>query len=75
MIEIAIICSGLLVWLLSGAASFVYWWTKDYDLTTGNLPTLLIASLIGPLAFWVGWSIHSKEGTRVLVSRSKERGE
>jgi hypothetical protein len=53
-----IILSLLFLWFLSGAASFIFWWTKDADLSCGILPFVLILGLFGPAIFFVGAYFH-----------------
>jgi hypothetical protein len=65
---------ALLIWFVVGALSFIFWWTKDFDLTSNNIPSLLVSALIGPLAFYNGWLVHIQKnfGTpRVLMKRKK----
>lgn len=46
-------------WVLSGSASFVFWWTTEYDLTVSViLGSLAVGFLIGPFAYVLGWLIH-----------------
>jgi hypothetical protein len=61
-------------WVASGGASFVYWWTRDFDLTARQLPTLVAASIAGPISFILGWFIHggSSEGGGVIVKRRED---
>lgn len=48
-------------WVLSGSASFVYWWTTEFDLTVSDiLGSLAIGFLMGPFAYVAGWLIHGK---------------
>jgi hypothetical protein len=48
------------LWLLSGAACFIYWWTTDNDFTTSEIPIIILVSFTGPLAYFAGWVIHGK---------------
>ena len=59
----------IILWLVSGALSFVYWWTKEYDFTESHIGILLIASTMGPIAFISGYSIHGKG--RVIMKARK----
>lgn len=66
------------LWTVIGTASGIYWWTKDHDLTTEQLFLLLLWALLGPIAFYAGWSIHgaheSKESKPPLVIFKRQRG-
>jgi hypothetical protein len=50
----------LLIWFLLGFVSFVFWFTKDHDITThsSDLIPLLAGVLLGPISFLFGWLIH-----------------
>ena len=48
------------VWFISGAASFVYWWTKEFDFTWDHVPLMVVGGVCGPLSFLVGWCIHGQ---------------
>lgn len=50
----------ILIWYIIGLFSFIYWWTRDYNFTTKELPTCLFASILGPITFLVGAGIHGK---------------
>lgn len=47
-------------WLLMEFCSFVYWWTKENDFTTGDIWFALFISLFGPVSLIVGWTVHGK---------------
>lgn len=55
---VTVIILALLIWLILGASGFIYWWTTEYDLETGEIPILIVVSLIGPLSWGVGYLIH-----------------
>jgi multisubunit Na+/H+ antiporter MnhG subunit len=40
-------------WLISGAASYIYWWTKHFDFTTDDIPVCVACALIGPVSFFM----------------------
>ena len=49
----------IIAWLLLGLNSFIYWWTKQYDMTVRDLLTSgLMGAIMGPIAFFYGWLIH-----------------
>lgn len=58
----------IVIWYLIGVGSFVFWWTRDEDLTTNDVGMALLAGLIGPFAFVVGWTIH---GNRRVIIRKR----
>lgn len=58
-----------IAWYLVGMASFVYWWTSEYDLETNQLFTIFIAGLVGPFSFLIGWIIHGKHTNKVIFRK------
>lgn len=59
----------LALWLLTGSISFVYFWTKDYDLTYREIPVVILAALTGPLAIVIGLINHGSE--KSLIKKRK----
>ena len=47
-----------MLWYIVGLATFIYWVTKEYDLTLSILPLLFFCGFGGPFNFIVGWLIH-----------------
>lgn len=41
----------ILLWSLSGIVLFIWAWTAHNDLTTEELPLLLVSGFMGPLIF------------------------
>lgn len=62
----ALIIIGIAGWLISGYKSFVYWWTHDYDFTNDEISAALFVSLIGPIAFIIGWFIHGNIKGKII---------
>ena len=47
------------VWLAAGYVGFVFWWTKDDDLTLFYAVLgLVVISWLGPLAWLLGYVLH-----------------
>lgn len=46
-----------IVWFISGAASFVYWWTKEFDFTWEEFPLMFGGGYFGPFTFLIGWLV------------------
>jgi hypothetical protein len=48
------------IWLFFGFASFVFWFTKDHDITThsSDMIHLLAGGALGPISFIFGGLIH-----------------
>jgi len=57
----------ILLWAVSGAGSFIFWWIKEEDLTTREIPLIIICSIIGPFANIGGFMIHGKR--RTIIGR------
>lgn len=64
---------GVVAWWASGVASFVYWWTKDFDFDVGDAVFAAFTGLfLGPLMFPIGWNVHSPPTSpHVLIKRRK----
>lgn len=58
-------------WYIIGLVSFIFWWTNDTDLVMGELPIALLASIMGPIAFIVGYFIHGDSNSRVIFKQRK----
>ena len=50
----------VVLWVAIGMASFIYWWTRDLDFTSGEIPLAIAAACFGPLCWIMGWSLHGK---------------
>jgi hypothetical protein len=48
----------LIVWWISGSASFVYWNTKRSDLDVADIPFIVVSGVAGPINFPIGWLIY-----------------
>jgi hypothetical protein len=53
-----IILISIILWFVIGYKSFVYWWTKDWDYTSDDVPMAALASVGGPISFFIGKAIH-----------------
>ena len=58
-------------WVLAGFASFIYWLSKEQDVTTGDLGLGCVASVFGPLIFFIGIMDNEEISTKVWI---KKRG-
>ena len=61
-----------IAWWLSGYASFVFWWTTDYDLKVEDAIGGLFYAVTGPFTFVLGWLIHGKSfsgGRKILIGK------
>ena len=64
----------VIAWFASGFFSFVYWWTKEHDLTSAEMPVACYtAILVGPFNFFVGWFMtrSAEEDSKVLFKKRK----
>jgi len=61
----------LVLWYLSGVASFIFWHTKNWDLMVEELPLVFMAGIGGPLIFLVGWYNfgYDPKPPKVLIRR------
>lgn len=59
-----------ILWYISGVASFVYWWTKDYDFSASEILLAALSGGYGPIAFIIGYTIHgTNTDKKVLLKR------
>jgi len=59
----------LLLWAISGAGSFIFWWTHDDDVTTREIPLVILCSIIGPFSAIGGILIHG--GGKTIIKERK----
>jgi len=64
---IIIIC---IAWYAIGVLSFVYWWTKDYDFTHGEIFLAFLLGFGGPFIWPMGKSFHGNDA--VIVKKRKK---
>jgi hypothetical protein len=64
----------LLIWLALGVASFIYWWTTEFDFTTQEIVVALIMSVGGPVTFAIGYLVHAgNRGTSKILIQQRSR--
>ena len=62
----------ILIYLVLGFCSFIYWWTKENDFVVADIRLACIATLCGPTTFFVGWFIYNNDPerkNRVLIRK------
>lgn len=57
-----------LVWWIVGVASFVYWWTKNYDFRAEDSVIAILVGFFGPVAFIVGWAMDGNS-KKIIIKR------
>jgi len=62
---------GAIVWWLIGLRGFIFWWTKDDDLSALDLTIGIFSSVIGPLTWIFGAFVHSG-GLDMIIIKKKE---
>jgi len=60
-----------IIWYVSGVYSFIYWYTKEDDLTVLLIPVVLFAGLTGILAYVFGWLIYTDKIDKILIRKKK----
>ena len=55
----------IFLWLLSGVAGFIFWYTKDTDFKTTHILPALLVGIIGPISWVVGYMIYGKGKTLI----------
>lgn len=64
-----IVAIGL--WMLIGAFSFLYWWTREYDFKTSELGLLMVMSIAGIFAWFIGREVHGG-GAYTIFKRRRD---
>lgn len=64
---------GFILYLLIGAFGFLFWWTKDYDFTIGEIPLLVPASLLGPISWIFGYIVHANHNINPIILVRKRK--
>lgn len=49
-----------LIWYIAGITGFIFWWTKEYNLTTNDLFICFWAGTLGIFSWFIGWRIHGE---------------
>jgi len=63
----------LIAWVASGTASYIYWWTKAFDVTTAEIPiSIVLGAISGPFAFFIGWLIHGDSNEPVVIFKKRK---
>ena len=63
----------IVLWYASGFFSFVYWWTRKHDFSSGEIWLACFIGLIGPFAYPLGWYIHTDDRpSKVIVKKRDE---
>jgi len=69
-----IIVFSILTWLVVGAAGSIYYWTKNFPLTTRNCAGVLPGSIAGPFVWMLSIELPDDPG-RVLIEAREPWGE
>lgn len=74
--EILFLILILVLWYVIGVASFIYWWTKDHNLTLSDALFSLLIGIGGVGTFLAGFFIHSdsseKTEAKILIPKRKK---
>lgn len=62
---------GIAAWYALGVWSHVYWLRNKYDYKSSDIATSVFSGIVGPLAFWIGWSVYGnqKPEPRILLRK------
>lgn len=55
------LCILVVLWFATGVAAFIFTWTKDEDLTFGEIPLMIYFGCMGPIAVIVAFIYYSVE--------------
>lgn len=59
------------VWWVIGAASFVYWWTREYDFTLVHILAVLIIGWLGPVGWIIGRLMHGEQVEPIVLIKAR----
>lgn len=62
----------IVLWWAIGTASFIYWWTSEFDLTVCSGIGSLFAGSVGPIAFFIGWCIHGEARLPTVLMKARK---
>ena len=65
---------SITLWYVVGVIVFAYYWTKDYDLDTGDVVLCLYAATLGPMLiilFYLESLTLNKKRTTIIKRRNK----
>ena len=75
--ETLTIIAFVIIWWIVGMAGYAYWWTKDSDLTSHNIPQGIAVGIIGPLSWIVGGFIHDgfnlNKGKKKIIFKQRTK--
>ena len=57
----------IVLWWSIGLAGFIFWWTKDFDLTASDLSIGFIAGFLGILAWLIGAMLHGNLKDKTII--------
>jgi hypothetical protein len=63
----------VVLWWVVGSASFIYWWTSEYDLTLAAAIGSLAAGVCGPITFFIGWRIHGESRPPIILIKARNK--
>ena len=63
----------LLLWCLSGPASFIFWWTKDYNMRSIDFFLAFLCIILGPITYFIGYDIQGACRGRNFFGRPVKR--
>lgn len=66
MIYLAIIC-----WYICGCASFIFWWTKEYDFTAEEIIYCFVAGFLGIISFLINGLCYYSFNNKPIIRRGK----
>lgn len=65
--------AAFLAWYFIGLSGFIFWWTKDEDLTTEELGLMLLVSFTGILSWVIGLYVHGMPSVKFKTFVKKRR--
>ena len=64
----------MILWYLLGLVSMIYWSTKTLDVTLEDMIPIMCMSVLGPIAFIVGWAVNTDFmlSKKIIFKKRKE---
>lgn len=59
----------IIVWFVIGVFGVIFWWTKEMDFTTNEIPLAAFGGILGPASWIIGWMVHGDSDTILVKSK------
>ena len=59
------------LWLIIGAAAFIFWTITERDVTVSDISMMILISLFGPIAIFMGLVVYSDNLDQIVIFKKK----